>query len=129
MLLDREADARIHARLQTEAGVGNLDLDLRGARRRIEHRRHARDAAGEVLAGIGVDFDLGRGTGGDAPQILFDDVGDEPDGADVDDGDERRVHADAGAGIERPLADEPVDRRGDDGVGQVDLQLVEARLA
>ena len=31
-------------------------------------------------------------------------------------------------GIERPLADEPVHRRGDDGVAQVDLQLVEPRL-
>ena len=44
-------------------------------------------------------------------KILFNDVDDEPHRADIDDGDERRVDADAGAGIERALADEAIDRR------------------
>ena len=57
-LVGRDADARVHARLQAEAGIRNLDLDRRRARRRVEHRRDARDAADERLAGERVDFDL-----------------------------------------------------------------------
>ena len=64
----------------------------------------------------------------DAPQILFDDVGDQPDDADVDDRDERRIRRDPGAGVQHALADEPVHRRRDQRVGEVDLQLVETRL-
>ena len=48
LVLDGEADLRVHARLQAELRVVDLDLDLRRARRRIEHRRDARDAAGEL---------------------------------------------------------------------------------
>ena len=60
MLLDREPHARVHPGLQAEAGIRNLDFHLRRARRRIENRREPRDAAVEILAGIRVDFDVGR---------------------------------------------------------------------
>ena len=75
-----------------------------------------------------IDRDVGLHARRDPPQILLDDVGDEPHDADVDDRNERRVRRDPGAGIERALADEAADRRGDDGVRQIDLQLVEPRL-
>ena len=41
-LLDREAHARVHARLQPDSRVRNLDLHLRGPSCRIEYRRQTR---------------------------------------------------------------------------------------
>ena len=64
-----------------------------------------------------------------APQVLLDDVGDQPDGADVDERDERGVGRHPGARVERARGDEAVHRRGDGRVRQVDLELVEPRPA
>ena len=60
-------------------------------------------------------------------EVLFDDVGDEPDAADVDDVDDRRVLADKRARIDGAAGDEAVDRRDDDRVLEVDAKLVEPR--
>ena len=52
-----QPDARIHARLEPEAGIGHFDLDAGRPRGRVEHRRHAAHLAGEPLAGERVHFD------------------------------------------------------------------------
>ncbi len=58
-LVDREVDLRVHAGLQPEVRVRDLDLDLRGSRRRVENRRDVRDASVELLSRKRVDLDVG----------------------------------------------------------------------
>ena len=127
-LVHGERHLGIHPRLETEIRVGDIDLDLTRARRRIQHGSDMRDAPDELFARVGVYFHGGGEVLRDAPDVLFDDVGDEPDDADVHHRDERRVRRDPSTGVEHALGDEAADRRRDDGVGQVDLQLVEPRL-
>ena len=55
----------------------------------IEDRRDVGDAARELLAGERVDLDVGPQALRDPPEVLFDDVRDEPHHADVDDRHER----------------------------------------
>ena len=126
--LGDDADARVHPGLQPVLVVRNLDLDRRGARRWIEHRRHARDPAHEAFARERIDLDAGRVADADLLEVLLDDVGDEPHARDVDDVDDRRVGGDECAGIGRAPRDEAIDRRRDDRVLEGDAQLVEPRL-
>ena len=101
LALDDEVHLRVHAGLQPEFGVLDFDFDLRGAGRRVEHRRHVRDAPVEFLAGERIDDDVGLHALRDPAQILFDDVGDQAHDADVHDRDERRVRGDPRARVER----------------------------
>ena len=126
--VDRQLHARIHARLQAVAAVRDFDLHFRGARRRIEDRRDAADAAGELLARERVDFDR-RAACRPARASRPSRPGSRPSArCGCRRPSDRRVRADEGARIEKPLADEAVDRRGDDRVREGDLQLVEPRL-
>ena len=91
--VDGDAHARIHPGLEAVRRVGHFDFDFGRARRRVEHRRDAGDAALERLAGKRVDFDEGRVAGVDQPQVAFDDVGDQAHRADVDDRHDRGLRA------------------------------------
>ena len=68
-----------------------------------------------------------RTPSGDQSEVALDDVGHQPDEIDVDHGDDRRVRRDVRPGIQIPASDEPVDRRQQDGVLQVDPELREPR--
>ena len=109
--------------------VLDLDFDLRGARRRVEHRRHVRDAPVELSrretrrrrrrpscpAVIRRrSFSTTLATSRTTPMSTTEMNGE--------------FGRDPRAGVERALADEPADRRRDDRVREVDLQLVEPRL-
>ena len=91
MLLDREAHARVHPGLQPEAAFG-ISISICAV-------RVAGSRTGATRATRPLKFSPGYAStstsAGDAlvnaPQILLDDVGDQADGADVDDRDERRV--------------------------------------
>ena len=111
-----------------DVGFGNLDLNRRGAGGRVENRRDAGDPAEEVLAGKRIHRDVRGIAILQLPQILLDDVGDQPDDADVDHLDDRRLLTDERAWIDSALGDEAGDGRGDEGVAQRDLQLFEAGL-
>ncbi len=128
LLVGRDADAGVHARLEARGRIRDLDLDRRGARRGVEHRRHACDAAHELLAGKRIDLDDGFVAGADLLEILFDDVGDQTHAADVHDVGNRRVLSDERAGVNGAARHEAVDRRHDDRVGQRDAKLVEPRV-
>lgn len=75
---DLEVDVGIHPRLQPVVAVGDFDFHRRRACGRIQHRRDARNAPVEFLARIRVDFDDRTVTDADHLEILFDDVGDQP---------------------------------------------------
>ena len=123
-----DAHARVHPRLQARRRVGNLDLDWRGAGGRVEHRRHAGDAAREHFAGEGVHVDAGGVSSPQLGEVLLDDVGHQTDGGDVHDVQHRHVLRHEGAGIDRAARDVAGDGGTDDGVAEVDAQLVEAGL-
>ena len=124
--VDRQVDAGIHAGLETVVDVRDLDLDLGGARRRVENRGDAADAALELLARVGVDFDVRGRARWHPAHVALDQVGDHAHGADVDHRRHRRVGAGERSRIEEALADEAIDRRDNLRVRQRDLELVEA---
>jgi hypothetical protein len=61
-------------------------------------------------------------------EILLDDVGDQAHARNVDHFDDWSVLANRRARINQPPGDEPIHRRGDDRVAEIDLQLVESRF-
>jgi hypothetical protein len=85
----RDPDAGIHARLQAEISIGNLDLNGGGASGRIEDRGDSRNAALKHLSGERVYFDLGPGTRVKVLEVALDDVDHETYAADVYDIDHR----------------------------------------
>ncbi len=123
-----DADACVHARLQSEIAVGNLDLDGGRASRWIEYRCDTSDAAPEHLSRERIHFDLGRSTGAQFFEVALDGIDDETHFADVHDVHDRCVLRDECARVNRSAGDEAVDRRDNDGVREVDTQLVEAGL-
>ena len=125
---DRELHARIHARLETVADVRHFDFDLGRARRRVEDRGDAADAALERFSRVRVYFHVGRRAHRHAPHVALDQVRHHPHRADVDDRRHRCVRARKRAGVEVTLADEAVDRGHDLRVGEGDLQLLEPGL-
>ena len=86
------------------------------------------DPALSGFAGERVHVHVGVRANDDALQILLDKVRDHANRPDIDQRRHRHVGADRGAGIEKTLRDEAVDRRQDGRVRQIDLQFFEPCL-
>ncbi len=125
---DRELHARIHARLEPVADVGDFDFDFSRARGRVEDRGHTAHTSLERFSRVRVYFHVGRRAHGHASHVALDQVRHHPHRADVDDRRHRCIRARKRAGVEVTLADEAVDRGHDLRVGEGDLQLLEPGL-
>ena len=130
---DLDVDVGRHAGLQLQRGVGDVD-DRRVGDDVLLHDRlqpHLRHRAVEVVGRVGVDAERHVLAGTDAADVRLVEVGDDLHLREIGREDEqgRRRHAGGHrlADVHIARDDQPVDRRADDRVLQVDLVLVERR--
>ncbi len=74
----RQFDLGEHGRLEQQTRIGQFDANRHGTGLRIQCRIDIADRAFESLARIGIDHDLGLGSGLDEADILFENIGDDP---------------------------------------------------
>ncbi len=129
-----DAQGRRHTGPEFQVGVGSVDDG--GVGRHVLHdnrlQSDLRDRPLEGVRGVGVDAERDALPGTNATDIGLVDVGADLQLGEVDGDDEQggRLHA-RGHGlpdVHASLGDDAIDRRGDDGVIEVDLRLVEVGL-